>query len=74
MSDKDVFINIPRTIAVNDSVFLRVQTAAVARLVAVTAIGKPAGVPIVANCKDLTEVRTGDHRPDFETFTGGAAS
>lgn len=74
MSDKDVFINVSRTITVDDSVFLRVQTAAITGLIAVTAIGKAAGVPIVADGKDLTEVCTGDHSPDFESFTGGPAS
>jgi hypothetical protein len=63
--------NKARAVAVDDSIFFGVKTAAVAGLIAIAAIGQTRGIAIVTDRQHLAKVRAGDDGPNVQTFAGG---
>lgn len=71
VGDKDQLFNKTWAIAVDHSVFFGVETAAVAWLIPVAAIGKTCGVTVITHGQHLTKIRAGHDSPDMQTFAGG---
>lgn len=68
VGDEDIFVDVPRAVTIDDGVFLGMQTAAVAGLIAIAAIREPAGVAVIPDGEYFTEIGAGDYRADFESL------
>ncbi len=62
------FVDVTRTIAVDHGILLRMQTAAIAWLIPITAVRQATGIPVVTNGKNFAKIRTRDDCSDLEAF------
>jgi hypothetical protein len=70
--DKDPFFNQAGSIAIDDRIFLGVQAAAVARLIAIAPIVEPGGIAVVTNGEDFSEIGAGDDSTHLQAMAGGS--
>jgi ethanolamine utilization microcompartment shell protein EutL len=74
VSDENIFLNGPWSVAIDDGVFFRVQAAAVARFFTVAAVMKPAGVAVVAYSQDFAKIGARDDRANLKAMTSRSLS
>ena len=71
MGDEQYLLLPPRSVAVDNRVFLRVKTSAIALFFSIATVGQPGCVAVVADGENFAIVRGGDDGSHSKTTAGG---
>ena len=70
VSDENIFLDMPRGIAVNDGVFFRMKASTVAGLLAIASVVESGSVAVVSDSENFSKIRARDDGTDSESMAG----